>query len=98
MRQLGKVKNDLYVRTGGLSLGRRGGGFVERNGSVQPKRLTSVLSPSTRGEAENLGPTVWCESRKLWKLNIQRPHMRGYQAPRRCCSVRCPQRSHRGGA
>jgi hypothetical protein len=99
MSQLGKVKNDLHVRTGGLSLGRRGGGggFVERNGSVQPKPLTSVLSPSTRGEAERLDQG-WCESRKLWKLNIQRPHMRGYQAPSRCCSVRCPQRSYRGGA
>jgi hypothetical protein len=74
MSQLGKVKNDLHVRTGGLSLGRRGGGggFVERNGSVQPKPLTSVLSPSTRGEAERLDQG-WCESRKLWKLNIQRP-------------------------
>ena len=56
MRQLGKVKTTLRARpVASPSPGRgEGEGFAQRNGSVQPKPLTSVLSLSTRGEAESL--------------------------------------------
>jgi hypothetical protein len=61
MRQLGKVKNDLHVRTGRLSLGGRGeseGSSSAMGPLYSSKPLTSVLSPPTGGEAEKPGPGV----------------------------------------
>jgi hypothetical protein len=68
MRQLGKVKNDRRARTESPLPGEgegNGEGSSSARDRYSSKPLTSILSPSTRGEAENLGPTVWCESRKL---------------------------------
>jgi hypothetical protein len=56
MLQLSKVKTIPRAHIGHLSLGRERGRVrvVQRNGSVQPKPLTSVLSPPTGERRKSL--------------------------------------------
>jgi hypothetical protein len=67
MRQLGKVKatSHAYGVASPWSGREEGEGSPTAMDCYSSRPLTSILSPSTRGEAENLGPAVQCESRNL---------------------------------